>query len=243
MTRSGDGHRSSDVAVLGPGIRTFKPRRSRITQRQLAALGERRWLIGPADTPLDIASLWGAGTPVVMEIGFGTGEATARLAGDFPSTGILAIDIHTPGVGNLLDLLARGGLTNVRVMEADALMVLSRMIPPLSLAGVRTYFPDPWPKARHNKRRIIQAPVLDLVASRLQPGGFWHVATDWDAYVVSIEEVFAAHDGWVGGRIPRPEWRPETRYERRALREGRAITDLMFRMLSSAGVPESAHGG
>lgn len=235
------GVRHSEHGVLGPGIRSFKPRRSRITQRQLAALGERRWRIDVDDSTLDPTVIWGNGSPVVMEIGFGTGEATAQLAATFPDTGILAVDIHTPGVGNLLDTIGREGLTNVRVMEADALTVLTRMIGPGSLAGVRTYFPDPWPKARHHKRRIIQPPVLDVVAARLQPGGFWHVATDWDDYVLAIEETFAARPAWTGGRIPRPEWRPETRYERRALREGRAITDLLFRRADGPQVPESPH--
>jgi tRNA (guanine-N7-)-methyltransferase len=156
------------------------------------------------------------------------------MASTFADSGILAIDIHTPGVGNLLDLLGRAGVGNVRVMEADALVVLKRAISTASLAGVRTYFPDPWPKARHHKRRIIQAPVLDLVATRLQPGGYWHVATDWHEYVVSIEETFASAGGWTGGRIERPAWRPETHYERRAVREGREITDLLFRSSGQA---------
>jgi tRNA (guanine-N7-)-methyltransferase len=229
MTQSHDRRGPTDPGVLGPGIRTYKPRRSRITQRQLQALGERQWRLEPGDQPLDLAAIWGPQTPVILEIGFGTGEATAQLAAESPDTGILALDIHTPGVGNLLDLISRNELANIRVMEADALLVLKRMIPAASLAGVRTYFPDPWPKARHHKRRLIQAPVLDLVASRLRPGGSWHIATDWDEYVLSIEAAFAEQTGWTGGRVDRPDWRPVTHYEQRALREGREITDLMFR--------------
>jgi tRNA (guanine-N7-)-methyltransferase len=235
MTGTPDVQAHRESGVLGPGIRTFKPRRSRITQRQREALGERRWLLDLTDDVIDFDRVWGAGTPVVMEIGFGMGAATAQMASTFPDSGILAIDIHTPGVGNLLDLLGRAGVGNVRVMEADALVVLKRAISTASLAGVRTYFPDPWPKARHHKRRIIQAPVLDLVATRLQPGGYWHVATDWHEYVVSIEETFASAGGWTGGRIERPSWRPETHYERRAVREGREIADLLFRSSGRAG--------
>ncbi len=229
MSTAHEHHPRADVGVLGPGIRTFKPRRSRITQRQRAALGERRWQLDVSRDPLDLAAIWGEGTPVVMEIGFGVGDATATMAAMFPDTGILAVDIHTPGVGNLLDLIMRESLTNVRVMEADALVVLHHMIPAAGLAGIRTYFPDPWPKARHHKRRILQTAVLDLAAQRLRPGGFWHVATDWDAYVQSIEEAFTIGDAWSGGRIDRPDWRPQTHFERRARREGRAITDLLYR--------------
>ena len=167
--------------------------------------------------------------PVILEIGFGTGEATADMATREPLTGILAIDIHTPGVGNLLDLLDRAELTNVRVMEADGLLVLKRMIPSGALTGVRSFFPDPWPKARHHKRRLVQPRVLDLVADRLRSGGYWHLATDWTEYADAILACFADDPRWTGGVIDRPDWRPETRYERRALREGREVVDLRFR--------------
>ena len=213
--------------VLRPGIRTYKPRRSRITARQSAALTEQRqWLIEASDQPIDLAALFGR--PVIVEIGFGMGDATAQMAADDPAHGILALDIHTPGVGNLLDLLARSGTANVRVMEADALWVLRQQVEPGSLAGVRSYFPDPWPKARHHKRRLAQPPIMDLVHDRLRAGGFWHLATDWSEYAEFIQAAFAADDRWCGGRIQRPAWRPVTHYERRALREGRPITDLLY---------------
>ena len=139
------------------------------TARQAAALtDQRRWLLEATDQPLDLATIFGR--PVVLEIGSGTGTATAQMAAARPDLGILAIDIHTPGIGNLLDPIDRGGLQNVRVMEADALTVLRRQIAPGTLSGVRSYFPDPWPKARHHKRRLAQQPVMDLVRDRLQPG-------------------------------------------------------------------------
>jgi tRNA (guanine-N7-)-methyltransferase len=222
----------SDPGVLSPGVRTFKPRRSRITPRQRAALREPRWLLPAGDVELDLATVFGSELPVVLEIGFGTGEATAELAASESHTDVLAVDIHTPGVGNLLDLLDRSGLTNVRVMEADGLLVLKRMIAPGALSGVRSYFPDPWPKARHHKRRLVQPRVLDLVADRLRTDGFWHLATDWAEYADAIAACFAEHPRWTGGPMDRPPWRPVTRYERRALREGRDIVDLMFRTVA-----------
>ncbi len=172
--------------------------------------------------------------PVVLEIGFGDGRATAQMAAADPHTGILAIDVHTPGVGALLALVGEMGLTNVRVMEADALGVLARMVPPESLAGLRTFFPDPWPKARHHKRRLVQPEVIEIVHSRLTPGGSWHLATDWGAYAEWAEVRFEADARWQGGVIDRPDWRPVTRYERRALRDGRVITDLLYRSTPTA---------
>ncbi|MHB1211193.1 MAG: tRNA (guanosine(46)-N7)-methyltransferase TrmB [Candidatus Nanopelagicales bacterium] len=212
------------------GVRTYKPRRSRIRAREAAALaGDSPFLLLVATEPLDLAAVWGRGVPVVAEIGFGTGAATASMAKDEPATGILAIDVHTPGVGDLLWRINRDRLANVRVVEADALAVLEYMVPPASLAGVRSFFPDPWPKARHHKRRLVQSGVLDLVASRLVTGGWWHLATDWAEYAEWIEDAFAASPAWTGATVERPESRPVTRYEARALLAGRAIVDLEFR--------------
>ena len=142
--------------------------------------------------------------------------------------GVLAIDVHTPGIGELIARLQESETTNVRIIEGDALAVLSSRIEPESLAGVRTWFPDPWPKARHHKRRIVQPAVVDLVHSRLAAGGWWHLATDWAEYAEYIEAVFAADPRWTGGVVPRPDWRPVTRYERRAIRDGRSSVDLVF---------------
>ena len=174
-----------------------------------------------------LAAIWGAGMPLVVDIGFGDGLATAALALE-EQNGVLAIDVHTPGIGELIARLQESDITTVRIIEGDALAVLSSRIPPASLAGVRTWFPDPWPKARHHKRRIVQPAVLDLVHSRLGKSGWWHIATDWAEYADSIVAVFAADSRWTGGAIPRPDWRPVTRYERRALRDGRGIVDLLF---------------
>jgi tRNA (guanine-N7-)-methyltransferase len=207
-------------------VRTFKPRRSRITRREATALQDTRdVLLTPNTGSLPLP--WGV-SPILLEIGFGAGEATLTMAEADPETTILAVDVHTPGVGRLVAGVRERGLTNVRVMEADALTVLKDSIPAVSLAGVRTFFPDPWPKARHHKRRLIQGPVIDLVRSRLYSGGSWHIATDWHDYVERILEAFDAHPGFIGGVIARPSSRPTTNYERRALTEGRAVVDLLF---------------
>lgn len=221
--------------VLRPGIRTYKPRRTRITDRASRALVEQAaFILDPSARDLDLAGTWGDGVPVILEIGFGDGLATAGMAAADPATGILAIDVHTPGVGDLLARIGEAGLANVRVMEADALGVLNRLVPPHSLAGVRSYFPDPWPKARHHKRRLVQPEVLDLVHSRLVPGGTWHIATDWDEYAEWIGTCFSEDTRWHGGVVDRPSSRPVTRYERRALRDGRAITDIQFATFPTA---------
>jgi len=227
MTAGANGLAAS--TVLRPGIRTFKPRRSRMTKREAAALTAYADLRLPFSTDeLDLSAIWGVGTPVVMEIGFGSGTTTAAMGASSPSIGILAVDIHTPGVGDLLDLIGEQDLTNVRVMEADAIAVLEFMIAPGSLAGVRSFFPDPWPKARHHKRRLVQPDIATLVASRLSPGGYWQLATDWDEYAQAMQVVFAADPQWSGGLVPRSDDRPLTHYETRALRAGRTVADLRY---------------
>lgn len=214
---------------LRPGIRTFKPRRSRITPTAQQALADpSARLVTLSDEPLDLATLFGSGTDVVVEIGFGDGRATEQMAKDQPNVGILAIDVHTPGVGELLARLDSAELENVRVMEADAIVVLERMIALGSLAGVRSYFPDPWPKARHHKRRLVQPAILDLVRTRVRIGGTWHLATDWAEYADAALECFGQDPRWRGGVVERPADRPVTRYERRALRDGRPVNDLIF---------------
>lgn len=219
----------SHSSVLRPGIRTFKPRRSRITPRAQEALERRTDLIIPiADEPIELAAVWGTCTGVVLEIGCGDGRATVAMAQQQPAVGIWAVDVHTPGLGTLVAELDSAGIGSVRVTEGDALAVLERMVPPHSLAGVRSFFPDPWPKARHHKRRLVQPAILELVLSRLRPDGFWHLATDWQEYAEAMQEVFAEAPGWSGGVIARPGDRPVTHYETRALREGRAIVDLVF---------------
>ncbi|MFG3496265.1 tRNA (guanosine(46)-N7)-methyltransferase TrmB [Streptomyces sp. NPDC047928] len=217
-------------------IRSFQPRRSRVTPGQGDAL-RRLWPAWGLDIDgqrtLDLAELFD-GLPVVLEIGFGMGEATARMAADDPSTGILAVDVHTPGQGNLLGLAERAGLTNVRVANGDAIILLREMLTPDALDGVRVYFPDPWPKKRHHKRRLIQPEFLSLVATRMKPGAVLHCATDWEPYAEQMLEVLTAHPDFRntvpdGGYAPRPDFRPLTRFEGQGLDKGHVVHDLLFR--------------
>src|SRR5205807_2291835 len=156
-----------------------------------------QWGVDIDGRPLDPATLFGtdangAPLPVVVEIGFGMGDATARMAADDPGAGILAVDVHTPGQGNLLYLAERNDLSNIRVANGDAVILFRDMLPPASLAGLRVYFPDPWPKARHHKRRLIQPGFVRLAVSRLAPGAVVHCATDWEPYAEQMLEVLSA---------------------------------------------------
>lgn len=219
-------HTGAVSSVLRPGIRTFKPRRSRITPRQQRALDRAQETPGVLLSRDDLASVWATGHPVVLDIGFGSAEPVIELSKAFPDQSILAVDVHTPGIGDLVDRVIKGGNQRLFVIEADALELLDAV--PGMFAGVRSFFPDPWPKARHHKRRLVQPAVLEAMAQVIDVGGFWHLATDWDEYVESMIEVFAADARWSGGVIDRPSWRPITHFESRALREGRTITDMWF---------------
>ncbi|KPC82452.1 MULTISPECIES: tRNA (guanosine(46)-N7)-methyltransferase TrmB [Streptomyces] len=216
-------------------IRSFQPRRSRVTTGQEDAL-QRLWPTWGLDIDgrgvLDLPTLFD-GLPVVLEIGFGMGEATAQMAADDPVTGILAVDVHTPGQGNLLSLAERAGLSNVRVANGDAIILLREMLEPDALDGLRVFFPDPWPKKRHHKRRLIQPEFLDLVAQRLKPGAFVHCATDWEPYAEQMLEVLTAHPLFEntredGGYTPRPAFRPLTRFEGQGLDKGHVVHDVLF---------------
>lgn len=209
--------------VLRPGLRTFKPRRSRITPRQRRALDDRSYPLVAAD---DLAAAWPTDRPVVVDIGFGSAEPVIELAARFPDQTIVAIDVHTPGVGDLVDRCRTGEVDNVIVVEADAVDLLPSL--PGRATGFRSFFPDPWPKARHHKRRLVQPAIVDAVHGALLPGGFWHIATDWAEYADSIHEVFTADTRWNGGVIERPSWRPVTHFERRAIRDDRQIIDMWF---------------
>jgi len=218
-------------------IRSFQPRRSRVTAGQADAL-ERLWPKWGLDIDgqrvIDLAELFGNDRPVVLEIGFGMGEATARMAAADPDTNILAVDVHTPGQGNLLNLADHNGLSNVRVGNGDAIILLREMLTPDSLGGLRVYFPDPWPKKRHHKRRLIQPEFLTLAAARLRPTAVVHCATDWEPYAERMLEVLDAHPAFEntqadGGFAPRPGFRPLTRFEGQGLEKGHVVNDLLFR--------------
>ncbi|MFI1204875.1 tRNA (guanosine(46)-N7)-methyltransferase TrmB [Streptomyces sp. BHT-5-2] len=215
-------------------IRSFQPRRSRVTASQAGAL-RRLWPTWGVDVDglsrLDLDAFFG-GLPVVLEIGFGMGEATAQMAAADPGTGILGCDVHTPGQGHLLGLAERNGLSNVRVANGDAIILLREMLAPESLAGLRIYFPDPWPKKRHHKRRLIQPEFVALASTRLAPGALVHCATDWEPYAEQMLEVLSAEptlENLHSGYAPRPDFRPFTRFEGQGLDKGHVVHDLLFR--------------
>jgi tRNA (guanine-N7-)-methyltransferase len=205
---------------------TTKHRRGRRTPRQeraLAAPGEA--LVTLADLSTD--SIVTGVTPLVLDVGFGSGEAVVALAEADPETTIIAVDMHTPGIGDLLASITERDLRNIRVVEADVRHVLE-CVPSARLSGARTFFPDPWPKKRHHRRRLVTTAFARELAQRVAVGGFWHLATDWPDYAVAIEECVAASEVWRGGVIRRPAWRPVTRYERRGRAAGREPIDLWF---------------
>lgn len=210
-------------------IRTFHPRRGRMTDAQRATVDRLLPRYGVPDGPLDLVTL-GAGRPVVLEIGFGLGHATVEMAQADPGTCIVAVDVHTPGVHRLLVAVESLGLDNVRVVHDDAVALMRDRIPAGSLAGIRAFFPDPWPKARHHKRRLVRPDLVALMASRLRPGSPLHLATDWEPYAEAMIEVLDvepllrnAYDGWA----PRLE-RPLTKFERQGVDKGHVVRDVVY---------------
>ncbi|WP_236703096.1 tRNA (guanosine(46)-N7)-methyltransferase TrmB [Lentzea aerocolonigenes] len=182
---------------------------------------------------LDFTSWFGRSAPVLLEIGSGMGETTSQLVAAAPELNYVAVEVYKPGLAQLL-LRAEhlGGLDNLRVLRGDAVDLLTDHVAPASLHGVRIFFPDPWPKKKHHKRRLVQPEFVALLASRLEPGGVLHLATDWEHYAEQMLEVCSGerlltnmYDGWA----PRPDWRPVTKFEQRAVNEGRVSHDLMFK--------------
>ena len=215
-------------------IRSFVVRAGRMTAKQERGLtdGMARHGVLFQPTPLDYTAAFGRDAPTVFEIGFGMGMTTATIAAARLDTNFIAVEVHPPGVGNLCNLLDEQNLTNVRVMEHDAVEVLTQMIAPNSLAGAHIYFPDPWHKKRHNKRRLVQPTLVALLASRLRPEGYLHLATDWVPYAEQMLEVLSAEPtlkNTAADYAPRPEWRPETKFELRGLKLGHEVRDLVFR--------------
>jgi tRNA (guanine-N7-)-methyltransferase len=213
-----------------PTVRSYRIRGTRITAPQQLALDTYwdQYGIEQSTQKLDIPSLFPNFQKVVMEIGFGMGEATALIARDFPDTGFFAVDVHRPGVGKLFSLIKEHQLQNLRVIQGDAHLVLHDMFDDASLDGVHLFFPDPWPKKRHNKRRIVNENFLQQVASKVKPGGFLHIATDWVPYAEWIDEVFAASTLFSGGRVARPDWRPLTRFEGQGITKDHQVNDFRF---------------
>ena len=219
-------------------VRTFKPRRRPLTSERAALLQrlEPVWCLAETDAaagePFDPEAVFGRVAPLVIDIGIGFGDSLTTMAAADPGTDLIGCDVHTPGIASTLARIESMGLTNVRLLHGDALVFLDR-IEPGSLAGIRIYFPDPWPKARHRHRRMTSEANVDRFVRLLAPGGFLHVATDIDDYAAQTGRVCDAHPELEGGPIDRPDWRPETRYERKGLTAGRTITDLRYRRAPS----------
>ncbi len=219
-------------------VRSFVRRTGRVTRAQARAL-ETLWPrigIDAGVEPLDLTAAFGRDAPRILEIGFGDGECLAELAVRHPEQDYLGIEVHEPGVGHLLLAVEESGAENVRCIREDAMDVLP-LIGPGQLAGVHLFFPDPWPKKRHHKRRIVQPAFFDAIARVVRPGGYLHMATDWVPYAEHMLETGRSAPGWAntsptGGFVPRPESRPETKFERRGQRLGHEVRDLVFRRVA-----------
>jgi tRNA (guanine-N7-)-methyltransferase len=215
------------------GIRSFVKREGRVTTGQARALQEwgPRFVIPYEAKPLDFTAAFGRAAPTVLEIGFGMGEATAHIAALMPEKNFLCCEVHAPGVGALLKRIGEQALSNIRIVQHDAVEVIDHMIAPQSLAGVHVFFPDPWHKKRHNKRRLIQPPFVAKLASRLAPGAYFHCATDWEPYALQMLEVLGAEPSLANtaeGFAPKPFYRPLTKFENRGLKLGHGVWDVVF---------------
>jgi tRNA (guanine-N7-)-methyltransferase len=214
-------------------IRSFVTRAGRLSiaqARALETLGP-QFLLPFTKAPLDTAQAFGRSAPTILEIGFGMGDTTAHIAKAMPEKNFIGVEVHTPGVGSLLKQIGEQEIGNLRLIQHDAVEVLNHMIAPGSLAGVHVFFPDPWHKARHNKRRLIQSPFVKLLTDRLAPGAYLHCATDWQEYAEQMLEVLGAEPGLqnsADGYAPQPAYRPLTKFENRGLRLGHGVWDLVF---------------
>jgi tRNA (guanine-N7-)-methyltransferase len=215
-------------------IRSFVTRAGRVSTGQRRALEELgpRLVVPFASTVTDWDAVFGRRAPRVLEIGFGMGATTAEIASHRPGDDFIGVEVHEPGVGALLKLIGEQGLPNIRIVQHDAVEVLEQMIAPASLDGMHIFFPDPWHKARHHKRRLIQPKFVALLVSRLKPGAYLHCATDWQNYAEQMLDVLGAEpalENTADGYAPRPEYRPVTKFERRGLRLGHGVWDLVFK--------------
>jgi tRNA (guanine-N7-)-methyltransferase len=213
-----------------PSVRSYSIRGSRITDAQRTAKDALQKVHGIEfkQEQIDMPAIFPKSNKVIMEIGFGMGEATAIIAKNHPNNGYIAVDVHPPGIGKLLARIVENELTNLKVIEEDVHVVLQHMIKDESLDGIHLFFPDPWPKKKHNKRRIVNEGFLSLIHPKIKKGGFIHIATDWVPYAVSIQEVFAGSTLFTGGVIEKPEWRPVTRFEGQGIDKDHAVNDMMY---------------
>jgi tRNA (guanine-N7-)-methyltransferase len=215
------------------GIRSFVVRAGRMGPGQVRALADLgpRFVLPFAPQQTDFDAVFGRHAPRVLEIGFGMGDATAQIAKALPGTDFIGVEVHTPGVGALLKRIGEMELSNLRLIQHDAVEVLAQMIAPGSLAGVHVFFPDPWHKKKHNKRRLIQPAFVRQLVERIAPGGYLHCATDWQPYAEQMLEVLSAETmlaNTAQGYAPKPDYRPLTKFENRGLKLGHGVWDLVF---------------
>lgn len=232
-----EGRAGRESVHNGGHIKSFVRRLGRMSPAQTRSLDTMMPKIGVPYSAgaLDLAALFGrAESKKIFEIGCGMGETTARIAAAHPDNDYLGVEVHTPGVGSLCKLIAAQELANLRIIQHDAVEVVRDMLPEASLDGIHIFFPDPWHKKRHNKRRLIQSPFVAQLARRLKPGGYLHCATDWEEYAAQMLEVLAAEPlltNTADGYAPRPEYRPLTKFEQRGLRLGHGVWDIVFHRL------------
>jgi tRNA (guanine-N7-)-methyltransferase len=218
-------------------IRSFVRRTGRTTVGQAKAFVDvgPRFLLSYTAAPMDFAAVYERTAPTILEIGFGMGEATAHIAALMPEKNFLCCEVHTPGVGALLKRIDEQNLANIRILQHDAVEVIDQMLPPGSLDGAHIFFPDPWHKTKHNKRRLIQAPLIAKLAARLKPGGYLHCATDWQPYAEQILEVLSGQpllkntaQAASAGYAEKPDYRPLTKFENRGIKLGHGVWDVVF---------------
>jgi tRNA (guanine-N7-)-methyltransferase len=215
-------------------IRSFVNRRSHITQGQQEAIDAflTKWSLAYRPSLLNLTETFEREAPTILEIGFGMGETTEKIALARPDDNFLGVEVFNAGVGALLKRIEASNLNNIRIIQHDAVEVLRDMLAPQSLAGVHIYFPDPWPKTRHHKRRLLQPPLVELLASRMAPGAYIHCATDWQHYAEQMLTVLSGETSLQNtceGFAPRPEFRPLTKFENRGLRLGHGVWDVIFK--------------
>jgi tRNA (guanine-N7-)-methyltransferase len=242
-----DANSQAPASVAFPkNIKSFVKRAGRTTTGQAKAfeVWGPQFLLSYAPEPLDMAKAFAlkeqdaAPAPVILEIGFGMGEATAHIARVRPNDHFLCCEVHEPGVGALLKRIGEQDIQNIRILQHDAVEVIDNMLPLASLDGVHIFFPDPWHKSRHNKRRLIQTPLIAKLAARLKPGAYIHCATDWEPYAVQILEVLSAEPllknkatQELGGYAVKPDYRPLTKFENRGLKLGHGVWDVVFQRI------------
>ena len=215
-------------------IKSYVRRAGRTTTGQAKAFEDLgpRLLLNYRAEPFDATAAFGRNAPLILEIGFGMGEATAHIARVRPADNFLCCEVHEPGVGALLKRIGEQDITNIRILQHDAVEVIDHMLAPGSLDGIHIFFPDPWHKKKHNKRRLIQSPLVAKLAARLKPGGYLHCATDWQPYAQQMLEVLGQEPllaNTAEGYAPQPDYRPLTKFENRGLRLGHGVWDIVFK--------------